>query len=252
MLMGNMIGIHQQTGVISAYTAMPPEDMQCHGAVLLLHDIWGLTDHIKSVADRLAKTGYYVMAPELLFMTPEKRASATEMHKGLVSVEPQERNEAMRKFQTLLNSTQTPQFESLTLSRLEACFAYVYNQPFVRQKVAVMGFGFGGTYTFALAVRNSRLKAAVPFYGHAGYHELELRHITCPILAFYGGQDNLAREVSVLTPRMAHVGVRYTPVTYDTAGPSFFNDSNSGTYDRTSAEDAWHRLVSFLRLSFIS
>lgn len=246
-----MIGIHQQAGVVSAYTAMPARDVACRGAVIVLHDIWGLTDHIKGVADRFASTGYYAIAPDLLFTTAEKRKVAEEVQKSFDAAHSTstERADAIRKFRALLASTQTPQFTSLALSRLESCLEYIYNQPIVRQKVAVVGFGFGGTYAYSLAVRDSRLRAAVPFYGHAGYHELELRHIACPILAFYGGLDAVTRELTTLVPNMVRAGVHFTPVIYDNAGPSFFNDANSATYDRQSAEDSWHRLISFLRLS---
>jgi len=250
MLMGNMIGIHQQAGVVMAYVATPEPDVICHGAVIVLHDIWGLTDHIKSVADRFATLGYYVLAPDLLFATAEKRAQAVEMQKDLFSVQTEVREAAIRKLQTLLTSTQTPQFASLTLARLESCFEYVYNQPVVRQKVAIVGFGFGGTYTYSLAVRDSRLRAAIPFYGHAAYHELELRHISCPILAFYGARDGRSvRELATLGPHMLHAGVQFTPVIYDDAGPSFFNESNSATYNHEAATDSWHRTVNFLRLT---
>jgi carboxymethylenebutenolidase len=102
-----------------------------------------------------------------------------------------------------------------------------------------------------LAVRDSRLRAAVPFYGHAAYHELELRHIACPVMAFYGRRDGVTQELADIVPHMAHAGVRFTPVVYDDAGPSFFNESIAATYNRTAAEDSWHRLVSFLRLALI-
>lgn len=251
MLMGDIIGIHQQTGVVSAYVATPPLDVTTRGAILLLHDIWGLTDHIKSVADRFAAVGYYVMAPDLLFTNPEKRQQADELQKNLLASDHETREKAVAKFRELLASTHTPQFASMTLSKLEACFEYVYNQPVNRQKVAVVGFGFGGTYAYSLAVRDSRLRAAVPFYGHAAYHELELRHIACPIMAFYGGGEGVSRELAGLTPHMAHAGVRFTPITYDDAGTSFFNDTNSVTYNRVAAEDSWHRLVGFLRTVMI-
>src|SRR4051812_29512353 len=114
MLMGSMIGIHQQAGVVMAYVATPAPDVICHGAIIVLHDIWGSTDHIKGVADRFAALGYYVLAPDVLFTSDEKRARASEMQKNLLSAEPDVRNEAVRKLRTLLMSTQTPQFASLT------------------------------------------------------------------------------------------------------------------------------------------
>jgi carboxymethylenebutenolidase len=249
--MGDMIGIHQQAGVVSAYVAKPPEAVPCRGAIMVLHDIWGLTDHIKGVADRFAAIGYYSIAPDMLYTTDEKRKMAEVVMHALASPRHEERELATKGLRTLLASTQTPQFTSLTLSRLEACFEYVYNQPLIHQKIAAVGFGFGGTYTYALAVRDSRLRGAIPFYGHAGYHELELRHIACPVLAFYGGKDMVTNELIRLAPRMMRAGIRFTPVIYDDAGPSFFNDSNYATYNEHAASDAWHRMTSFLRTSFL-
>lgn len=248
MLMGTMIGIHQQAGTIAAYVTTPPAEIQRRGAVIVVHDIWGLTDHIKDVTERLASAGYCAIAPDFLFMTPEKQRLAEEIQRGLMSKHHEVRNKAMRDFRALLASTQTPQFTSLTLSRLESCFEYVYNLPAVFHKVAAVGFGFGGTYTYMLAVHDSRLGAAVPFYGHASdYLEMELRHITCPILAFYGKDSS--QELAVLTPRMAKAGVRFAPVMYEDAGASFFNDTNPATFNRVDAEDAWHRLTAFLHTS---
>lgn len=250
MLMGNTIGIHQQAGVISAYAAMPPEDVICRGAVIVVHDIWGVSDHIKSVADRLAAAGYYAVAPELLFMTPEKRKLADEIQQGIRSTDHKVQQEHMAKFRALVASTQTPQFESLTLSRLETCFEYVYNQPIARQRVSMIGFGFGGIYTYALAVRESRLRSAATFYAHMhNYLELELRHIACPIIAFYGGQDAGVQELKKIETHMVHAGVRFTPVVYDHAGPSFFDETNDATYDEKAAIDAWRRLTNFLRIA---
>lgn len=249
--MGNMIGIHQQSGVISAYLATPTNAVQYHGAVIVVHEIWGVTDHIKRVADRFATAGYYALAPDLIFASDDKRTQSIEIQKELFSSDEAERATALPQFRALMASTQTPQFASITLARLEACFEYVYNQPLVHQRVGVVGFGFGGSYAYALAVHEPRLRAAVSFYGHAAYHELELRHITCPVLAFYGEKDSVTLDLRQLKPNMQRAHVNFTPVIYRGVRSAFFNDTIPGIYNSTAANDAWRRTTNFLRSALL-
>jgi len=246
--MGSMIGIHQQSGTVSAYLALP-QDGAYKGAVIVVHELWGLTDHIKKVVERLAHEGYYALAPDLNTTTETNRKLSEEVQKAMFDPNPRIRMSVQPKIRTLLAPTQTPQFMSLTISRLEACFEYVYNQPLVHQKVAVIGFSLGGSYVYNLAVREPRLRAAAVFYAHTNYLPTELRHIRCPVMAFYGQKDtSFMQAMSRLMPRMQQADVNFTPVTYENAGHGFLNETNPFTYNKTASEDAWNRIRSFLHL----
>jgi len=246
--MGNMIGIHQQAGKIDAYLAVPQKTMKFRGAVIVVHEIWGLTEHIKHVADRIATQGYFALAPDLYSSKMANRRPSEELQKDLFSSDERVRYNAQPKLRALVGPTQTPQFISMALSRLSSCFEYMYNQPLAHQKVIIVGFGMGGTYAYSMAIRESRLKGVVAFYGHAQYLTPELRHIKCPVLAFYGEKEQgLKKELNSLVDRMKQAGVDFTPVVYGSTGHAFFNDSNPFAYQPLAAEDAWRRVVAFLR-----
>jgi carboxymethylenebutenolidase len=246
--MGNMIGIHQQSGKIDAYYAVPQKTIANRGAVIIVHEIWGLTDHIKHVADRVAAQGYYVLAPDLFSSAMANRRPSESLQKDLFSQNERVRYNAQPRLRAMIGPTQTPQFTSMAISRLASCFEYMYNQPLAHQKVMIMGFGMGGTYALDMAIRESRLIGVISFYGHAQFITPELRHIHCPILAFYGQNEQaMTTELERLVPRMKQAGARFTPVIYAGAGHAFFNDTNPFSYNSGAAEDSWHRTVSFLR-----
>ncbi len=246
--MGNMIGIHQQTGKIDAYFAMPQSTIAYRGAVIVVHEIWGLTEHIKSVADRVAAQGYYAIAPDLYSSATANRRPSASLQKDLFSKDERVRYNAQPKLRSMIAPTQTPQFTSMALSRLASCFEYMYNQPLARQKVVIMGFGMGGTYAYDMALRESRLRGVVAYYGHAQFIIPELRHIHCPILAFYGKNEQaMIKDLDQLNVRMKQAGVNFEPIIYGGAGHAFFNDTNPFSYNTVAADDAWHRTLAFLR-----
>lgn len=250
--MGNMIGIHQQAGIIQAYLTYPEKQARFKGAVIVAHELWGLTGHIKSVADRLADQGYYVLAPDLYSGKNVNRQLSDQLQRDLFDKDDAVRYAAQPKLRAMLAPTQTPQFTSLSLGRLASCFEYMYNQPLVHQKVAIIGFGLGANYSYGLAIREPRLRAAVAFYGHAPTITAELRHISCPVLALYGGNDaGLMPEVSKLKLQMAEAGVDFETVVYEEIGHAFFNDTNDFAYSREAAADAWQRTLTFLHDNLI-
>lgn len=242
-----MIGIHQQAGTIQAYLSTPQRITGFKGGILVVHEIWGLTEQIKGVADRLAEQGYYVLAPDLYSTDKTNRRPSPQLESELFSSDERVRYAAMPKLRSLIAPTQTPQFTLLALSKLESCFEFVYNHPLVHQRVAIIGFGLGGKYAFELALRESRLRAVVPFYAHAPKITVELRHIKSPILAFYGDKEgSLYKELQELIPKMDQAGVDFSPVIYKRVGHAFFNEANAFSYNRLAADDAWRRLLSFL------
>ena len=245
--MGDMIGIHQQAGMIQAYASVPQKTSGFKGGVIVVHELWGLTEQIKRVADRLAEQGFYVLAPDLYSTDKVNRRPSAELEAELFSDDERVRYNAMPKLRAMIAPTQTPQFTFFALSKLESCFEYVYNQPLVHQRVGIVGFGLGGKFTFELALREPRLKAVVSFYGHTPQIEAELRHIKSPILAFYGDKEqSLIKEVDVVKSHMQQAGVDFTPVIYTGVGHAFFNESNSFSYNQQAADDAWDRSLNFL------
>ena len=233
---------------VPAYHAYPEsdEDNEKHPGLIVIHEIWGLVPHIKDVAERFAKEGYSVIAPDLFhditFEGTVEQKLFDEMH------DPKTKDEAQKKMRAILAPIQAPEFAGKTLAKLEECVKYlIEDSHVVSEDVGVLGFCFGGTYSFALAALDPRIKAAVPFYGHPLKPE-KVSELNCPILAFYGDQDkNLMDTLPEFKNRMQAHNKDFTAVVYPNTGHAFFNDTNARMYDKKSAVDAWNKTLKFLK-----
>jgi len=135
------------------------------GGLIVIHEVWGLNDHIKDVADRFGKEGYYVIAPDLLSETDIEKHMTPNLAKDLFN--PERRNAVQPILRKIMAPIQEPDFAPKTTKKLRELFEYIYNNAESSQKVAVIGYCFGGSYSFNLAAEEPRLRAAVPYYGHA-------------------------------------------------------------------------------------
>lgn len=238
-----MISLHYNDTEFPAYMARPEGKVK--GGIIVIHEVWALTDHTKSTADRYAAEGYITLAPNLLTMTNIAEYADTL---SLDLFNPEKRNEAQPKLRALMVPMQTQEFVDDTLGKLQVCFDHLYNMPEVNENVAVTGFCFGGGYSYTLAMHEPRLKAAVPFYGRSVSDIDVLRGIKCPVLAFYGETDDaLVTQVPELRAKMKEAGVDYEAVIYPGCGHAFFNDANPYAYNESAAQDAWQRTLSFLQ-----
>ncbi|MHA7178927.1 dienelactone hydrolase family protein [Arthrobacter sp. MDB2-24] len=232
-------------GALSACVARP--DGPVKGGLILIHEVWGLVAHTRDVADRFAREGYVVVAPDLLSdqgITEENTAGIGE---AIAGPDAEARNRAQPKLRALLAPLQNPEFAALTTGRVQSCFDFLYDDEEVRGRVGITGFCFGGTYSFSFAVHEPRLLACVPFYGHATFSGEELARITSPVLAFYGQDDHaLTTGLPDLDAAMTEAGVDFTAKVYPGAGHAFFNDSNRFAYRPEAAADAWDLTLSFL------
>ena len=236
--MGNMLQI-QADKPVDAYEAVPAGEAK--GAIIVIHEVWGLDDHIKSVTDRFAEVGYLALAPSLLEITDFTSSEVAQLKQDLF--DPERRDAVQPQLRKLMAPMQAPDFGRLTTERVSACFNYLYDKPENQQKVAVIGFCFGGSYSFTLAVTEPRLKLALPFYGHADQPVDELSHIKCPVRAFYGEDDErLMQSLPDLKQRMANAKVDFQAKVYPDCGHAFFNDTNPRTYNQAAADDAWTKV----------
>ena len=237
--MGKMIKVNETP----AYLAVPENEIK--GGILVIHEVWGLDDHIKSVADRLANEGYLALAPDLLAGSDLEVERLRDLKDSLF--DPEQRSAAQPQLRKLMAPMQNPDFGKATKSKTVQCFDYLYHLPEVRQSVAVIGFCFGGTYSYILAVNEPRLQLALPFYGHADFLTEELKKIACPIRAFYGEKDKgLAEQMEKLPPKMKAADVDFEQKIYTDCGHAFFNDTNKFTFNRAAATDAWEQSLAYL------
>lgn len=220
---------------IQAYLARPAGPAKA--AVIVIHEVWGLVGHVRSVADRLADEGYLALAPDLLSEAVDVGALGG-LQEGLF--DPERRNRVQPELRRLMAPIHDPGFGKRTTAALKGCFDYLYGLPESRGKVAVIGFCFGGTYSFNLAVEEPRLMLALPFYGHADQDAATLKNIKCPVRAFYGENDeSLVAGLDDLRQRMKDAGVDFAAKVYPDCGHAFFNDTNRFAYDEAAAKDAW-------------
>ena len=214
-----------------------PESKAKAPVVLVIHEIFGLTDWVRGVADQLAADGFIALAPDLLSgMGPG--GGGTEALGDSV-------RETIRKL--------TPDDVS---TRLNAVRDYGLKLPAARaDKSACIGFCWGGSASFNYAVRQPKLSAAVVYYGTGPMidgkpHAEAMGKIACPVLGCYGGDD--ARVTSTVEPTaaaMAELKKTYTHREYEAAGHGFLRQSSADQRDGANlkaAQAAWKETIEFL------
>jgi carboxymethylenebutenolidase len=211
-----------------------PEVKEKATAVIVIHEIFGLTDWVRGVADQLAEAGYIAIAPDLLFGSAPGGGGTAELGSG----------DAVRKAISGLKP------EQITAD-LNAVTDYVAKLPASNGKVAVGGFCWGGTQTFRYATNHKDIKAGFVFYGSGPDQAEEIARIHCPIYGFYGENDN---RVNATIPKSTELtkqaGKTYEPVTYEGAGHGFMRageapDANAA--NKKAREEAWTRWKDLLK-----
>lgn len=202
-------------------------------AVVIIHENRGLTDWVRSVADRIAAAGYIAVAPDLL--------SGAGPGGGRTSAFPDSdaAKEALYKLPP----------EQITAD-LNAVADYVSGLPAASGKLAVGGFCWGGSQTFRFTTNRKDLEAAFVFYGTGPKDSTAYEKITSPVYGFYGGDDaRVGKTVPVSAEEMKKAGKTYEPVTYDGAGHAFMRrgeDPEPSDANRKAMEEAWTRWLKIL------
>ncbi len=216
------------------------------GGLVVVHEIWGLVDHICDVADRFAAEGWVTAAPDILSHGGIEPALGAELHALLNSPDEGVRTAAQPRLRDALTVAHAPEYAAWAVEALRATLDLLEAQPGASQRLAVTGFCFGGTYTMLLAASDRRVRAAAPFYGRAPSADL-MAGIGCPVLALYGQNDPaLIEALPGVVADMAAAGVDFRTVVYPDSAHAFFNDTGS-RYNPADTADAWTRVTEFLR-----
>jgi carboxymethylenebutenolidase len=212
-------------------------------AVIVIHEIYGLTDWARSVTDELAEAGYIAIEPDLLSgMAPGGGGTAELGGRDNVT-------KAVGKLPA----------DQITAD-LDAVAKYVSELPSCNGKIVVGGFCWGGGQSFRYAANNKDLKAAFVFYGGPP-SEADMAKINCPVYGFYGGNDpRVTATVPDATKKMKEANKTYESVTYEGAGHGFMRAGEEPVPDtanekaRTDAaankkahDDAWTRWKELLK-----
>jgi len=208
-----------------------PERKDKAGVVIVIHEIYGLSDWIRGVADHLAREGFIAVAPDLITGKgpggggTDALSSRDDVVKLIRALSPEE-----------------------VTARLNAVRDWAVRLPASNGKSATIGFCWGGGKSFAYAASQPKLNAVVVYYGtspEAG----DLAKIQAPVLGLYGGDD--ARVDATIPPaeaEMKKLGKTYEPHLFDGAGHGFLRaqgDRNGANLKAT--REAWPRTVAFLK-----
>ena len=210
-------------GKVSAFEARP-SGAGSYPGVLLVHEWWGLNEHIQDVAERLAAEGFVALAPDL--------------YDGKVTKDPDLASAWMSALQP----------EQAIRMLLAALRFLQEKEPVYAEHIGVIGFCMGGSYALLLACRASALKAAVPFYGDAPDPIDQVKNIRCPVLFIAGGKDRWINSAKVekLKKAFERFGIPGEVRVYPEADHAFFNDTRPDVYHPAAAQDAWTRALGLL------
>jgi carboxymethylenebutenolidase len=213
-------------------------------AVVVIHEIFGMADWVRSLTDQVAEAGYIAIAPDLLSgMGPNGGGSSEFADRTAVT-------QAVGKLPP----------DQVTAD-LNAVADYVSKLPASNGKVAVAGFCWGGSQSFRFATNRPTLKAAFVFYGTGPDSKEAIAKIKAPIYGFYGGSD---ARVDATIPKsqdlMKEAGKTYEPVTYEGAGHGFMRAGEDPTVpdatpeqkamkeaNKKAREQAWERWKQLLK-----
>jgi carboxymethylenebutenolidase len=211
-----------------------PEASRKAPVVLLIHEIFGLSDWARSMADDIAAMGYIVIAPDLL--------SGAGPNGGGTSAFPDQ--QAVIKAVSGLNP-------DTVNADLDAAADYALKFPAASGKLAVAGFCWGGGKSFAFATQRKDLSAAFVFYGPPPPADA-MKNIAAPVYGFYGGSDaRISATVPTAKDEMAAAGKKYEPVIYPDAGHGFMrageDPANTNPANTTARDEGLKRLETLLK-----
>jgi carboxymethylenebutenolidase len=183
-------------------------------AVIVIHEIFGMSDWVQQLTDELAEAGYIAIAPDLLSGMGPKGGGTSDFDANAV--------------RQAIGSLPPAQIAA----DLNAVADYVAKLPGANGKVAVAGFCWGGTQTFAFATNRPSLKGAFVFYGTAPDSNAQgqdfapdkeaLARIGAPVYGFYAENDmRVDATIPQTTEAMKELNKKYDPVTYAGAGHGF-------------------------------
>lgn len=209
-----------------------PETKSKATVVVMIHEIFGLSDWAREMADEIAAEGFIVIAPDMLSGHgpnnggSDSLATQDDRIKAVSALDPDE-----------------------VLADLDAAADYGKKLPASNGKTAVAGFCWGGSKSFAFAAHRKDLGAAFVFYGTA---PSDVTTVTAPVYGFYAGEDaRVDSTIPATKAAMKAAGKTYDPVVYEGAGHGFMrageDPGNTNPANKTAREKAFPRLIKLLK-----
>jgi carboxymethylenebutenolidase len=204
-------------------------------SIVVIHEIMGLTDWVRSLADQLAEAGYIAIAPDLLSGLGPKGggtvdiADRTAIGQAIGALPPDQ-----------------------IAADLNSVADYVSKLPAANGNVAVAGFRYGGSQAFRFATIRPNLVAVFVFYGAGPNKKEDVARINAPVYGFYGAADE---RINATIPRtqalMKEAGKKFDPVVYEGAGHGFMrageDPANLSEANKWARNKAWERWKGILK-----
>ena len=208
-----------------------PERKEKAGVIIVIHEIYGLSDWIRAVADQLAAEGFIAVTPDLISgMGPgnggtESLPSRDDVVRLIRGLSPEE-----------------------TTKRMNAVFGYAKKIPSANGNTATVGFCWGGSTCYAYAVSQPELKAAVVYYGSSPETPM-LASIKASVLGLYGGDDaRVNATIEAASMEMKKLGKTYDVEIFEGAGHGFLRQQTGREgANMRATQKAWARTLEFLR-----
>ncbi len=224
-------------GSIPAYRAMPDKGGP-FPTVLVVEEIFGVHEHIQDICRRLAKLGYYAIAPELYAREgdPAKIGDIREIITKIVAKTP----------------------DAQEMSDLDATVAFAKASGKAdTSRLAITGFCRGGRTVWLYAAHNPELKAAVPWYGHLDLPSTPLQpksaidvagDLKAPVLGLYGGADpmNSPELIAKMEAACKAAGKTCKIIVYP-AAPHGYNADYRPSYRAQAAKDGWAKMLAWFK-----
>ncbi len=208
---GSDLELPVESGSLSGYVAVPAAGRG--PGVLVLHEAWGLVDHVRDVCDRLARAGFVTLAPDL--------------YHGQVA-------DDLRQAQRLASELESERVGA----DLDGAVAGLLNHDGVDgPRVGVVGFGMGGHLALLAATRSARVAAVVDFYGMLPHLPLDFAGLDAAVLAIFAENDEQigAEAVEDLRRALRAAGKRASFQLQSGVGHAFMNDARPDCHDAAAA-----------------
>lgn len=225
----NRITLHVADGTLMKAYITAPDDGGTHPGIILLQEAFGITSHIRAVADRIACEGYVVIAPELFHRTApgiefdQNNLPAVMEHVNAMKLEQQQDD-------------------------LRACYGWLQQELVNKNKIGSIGYCMGGRVSF-IANFTLPLSACISYYG-SGIQNMgdKVKYLSAPHLFFWGGLDKhiLPEHVAAVEDNMKIGGKSYVNVVFSYANHAFNNDQRAN-YNAEAAKEAWALSMAFFK-----
>jgi len=208
-----------------------PEIKEKAPVVIVISEIYGLSDWIRSVADQLAADGFIAIAPDLISgMGPNGGGTDSIAN----------RDDVVKAIRALKNEQ--------VVADLNAVREYGMKLPAASGKVASIGFCWGGAASFMYATQQPELSAAVVFYGTSPADSADYQKIKAPVQGHYGSDDaRVNMTIPTARENMSKLNKTYEPHVYEGAAHGFLRAQSQREANAKGAKEAWPTTITFLR-----